>query len=136
MTLDFESKLRAANPLALKDSDRTLHVMMMGDMMKYQWMLMPGGPHTVKDGERVKILMMNHTEMAHPMHLHGHAFQVVDINGTAISGALRDTVHIPPKSTVTVAFDADHPGKWAFHCHHLYHMVSGMMSFVTYEGVA
>ncbi len=136
MTLDFEQQLRAANPPTPKEPDRTLRVMMMGDMMTYQWMLMPGGPYTVKDGERVRILMMNHTEMAHPMHLHGHAFQVVDINGTPLQGALRDTVHIPPKSTVTVAFDADHPGKWAFHCHHLYHMLSGMMSSVNYEGVA
>ena len=136
MTLDFEATVRAANPPAMRESDRTLRVMMMGDMMKYQWMLMPGGPHTIKQGERVNIQMMNHTEMAHPMHLHGHAFQVVDINGTALAGALRDTVHIPPKSTVTVAFDADHPGRWAFHCHHLYHMVSGMMSSVDYEGVA
>ncbi len=136
MTLDFEATVRAANPLAMRESDRTLRVMMMGDMMKYQWMLMPGGPHTIKQGERVNIQMMNHTEMAHPMHLHGHAFQVVDINGTALAGALRDTVHISPKSTVTVAFDADHPGRWAFHCHHLYHMVSGMMSSVDYEGVA
>ncbi len=136
MSLDFEGQLRAANPLVARASDRTLRVMMMGNMMTYQWMLMPGGPHTVKEGERVQILMMNHTEMAHPMHLHGHAFQVVDINGTALSGTLRDTVHIPPKSTVTIAFDANHPGKWAFHCHHLYHMVSGMMSSVNYEGVA
>ena len=136
MSLDFEGQLRATNPLVAKASVRTLRVMMMGDMMKYQWMLMPGGPYAVKEGERVKILMMNHTEMAHPMHLHGHPFQVVDINGTPLAGALRDTVHIPPKSTVTVAFDANHPGKWAFHCHHLYHMVSGMMSSVNYEGVA
>ena len=136
MTLDFESRLRAANPLAAKVADRTLRIMLMGNMMTYQWMLMPGGPLMVKEGERVNMVMANHTEMAHPMHLHGHAFQVVGINGAVLSGALRDTVQIPPKSEVTVAFDADHPGKWAFHCHHLYHMESGMMSSVGYEGVA
>lgn len=67
------------------------------------------------------------------MHLHGHHFQVVDINGTKLSGALRDTVHIPPMASVTIAFDADNPGRWPLHCHHLYHMAAGMMSFVAYE---
>jgi FtsP/CotA-like multicopper oxidase with cupredoxin domain len=65
--------------------------------------------------------------MAHPMHLHGHDFQVVAINGRRFSGALRDTVLVPPMQTLTIAFDAGKPGHWPFHCHHLYHMVSGMM---------
>jgi FtsP/CotA-like multicopper oxidase with cupredoxin domain len=44
----------------------------------------------------------------------------------------------PPSSptSVTIAVDADHPGKWAFHCHHLYHMASGMMAMLTYDGIA
>ncbi len=66
------------------------------------------------------------------MHLHGHRFQVVSIDGQAVNGAVRDTVAVPPMSTVTIAFDANNTGRWAFHCHHLYHMVSGMMSFVDY----
>jgi len=136
MDLSFEATLQARKPLAARAPDRTLRAMLMGNMMAYQWMLMPNKPFMVRSGERVHLEMMNHTEMAHPMHLHGHAFQVVDINGTPLQGALRDTVHIPPKATVTVAFDADHPGKWAFHCHHLYHMVSGMMSAINYDGVA
>lgn len=82
------------------------------------------------------IAMMNHSMMAHPVHLHGHAFQVIEINGAPVSGALRDTVHIPPISSVTVELDADHPGKWAIHCQHLYHMASGMMSFIAYDGFA
>jgi FtsP/CotA-like multicopper oxidase with cupredoxin domain len=48
--------------------------------------------------------------MAHPMHLHGHSFQVVAIDGNRFAGALRDMVLVPPKTTVTVAFDADNPG--------------------------
>jgi FtsP/CotA-like multicopper oxidase with cupredoxin domain len=80
--------------------------------------------------------MMNHSMMAHPMHLHGHPFQVVSINGVSLAGAIRDTVMVPPMATVTVALNADHPGKWAFHCHHLYHMAAGMMSFVNYENYA
>jgi FtsP/CotA-like multicopper oxidase with cupredoxin domain len=80
--------------------------------------------------------MQNHSMTAHPMHLHGHHFQVIGINGRELPGALRDTLHVPPMTSVTIAFDADHPGKWAFHCHHLYHMASGMMAMLRYEGLA
>ena len=62
-------------------------------------------------------------------------FQVVGINGKRMQGAVRDTVAVPPMASVTIAFDAANPGIWTFHCHHLYHMVSGMMAFVAYEGV-
>jgi len=78
-------------------------------------------------GERVEIAMMNMSMMSHPMHLHGHEFQVIGIDGKAVAGAMRDTVVVPPMRSVTIAFDAGTPGKWPFHCHHLYHMVSGMM---------
>jgi FtsP/CotA-like multicopper oxidase with cupredoxin domain len=76
------------------------------------------------------------TGMAHPMHLHGHYFQVVDINGTRVAGAVRDTVLVPPGETVTIRFDADNPGTWALHCHHLYHMNAGMMGAIAYTGAA
>jgi FtsP/CotA-like multicopper oxidase with cupredoxin domain len=75
---------------------------------------------------------MNHSMMAHPMHLHGHHFQVVGINGRRLSGAMRDTVLVPPMGTVVVEFDADNPGRWLYHCHNLYHMAAGMMSEVVY----
>src|SRR3982074_3610034 len=55
--------------------------------------------------------------MPHPMHLHGHAFQVVAINGASLAGAVRDTVLVPPMGSVTVAFAARNPGRLAFHCH-------------------
>ena len=87
----------------------------------------------VKSGERVEIAMLNMSMMTHPMHLHGHHFQVVGINGKPVRGAVRDTVVVPPMSTVTIAFDANNPGRWAFHCHHLYHMAAGMMAFVAYN---
>jgi hypothetical protein len=82
----------------------------------------------IATGQRVAIEMQNHTMMPHPMHLHGHAFQVVAINGAALAGAVRDTVPVPPMGSVTIAFDADNPGRWAFHCHNLYHMMTGMIS--------
>jgi FtsP/CotA-like multicopper oxidase with cupredoxin domain len=80
--------------------------------------------------------MQNRTMMAHPMHLHGHHFQVVGLGGTAVSGAVRDTVLVPPMGSVRVAFDADNPGRWAFHCHNLYHMATGMMTEVVYDTFA
>jgi FtsP/CotA-like multicopper oxidase with cupredoxin domain len=60
----------------------------------------------VRAGERVQIVFTNSTSMAHPMHLHGHDFEVVEIDGEKISGPLRDTVVVPPGSKITVAFDA------------------------------
>jgi FtsP/CotA-like multicopper oxidase with cupredoxin domain len=80
--------------------------------------------------------IMNRTMLpALPMHLHGHAFQVVAINGAAVAGAVRDTVPVPPMSSITIAFDADNPGRWAFHCHNLYHMMTGMMTEVRYPAI-
>jgi len=86
----------------------------------------------VKQGTRVEVTMRNETAMAHPMHLHGHYFQVTEINGVAVDGAQRDTVLVPSGAQVRVQFEADNPGMWAFHCHHLYHMNSGMMAAMAY----
>jgi FtsP/CotA-like multicopper oxidase with cupredoxin domain len=67
------------------------------------------------------------------MHLHGHYFRVTGIDNARISGALRDTVLVPAGSAVAIQFDADNPGTWAFHCHHLYHMNAGMMAAIAYD---
>jgi FtsP/CotA-like multicopper oxidase with cupredoxin domain len=109
-------------------------------MSSYEWGLNgiaygKDTPMAVRSGERVELVMTNRTMMSHPMHLHGHVFQVVAINGKRLSGALRDTVLVPAMTSVTIAFDADNPGRWAFHCHNLYHMESGMMTTLQYEGV-
>jgi FtsP/CotA-like multicopper oxidase with cupredoxin domain len=60
---------------------------------------------------------------------------VLAINGAALSGAVRDTVLVPPMGRVTIAFDADNPGRWPFHCHNLYHMITGMMTEVRYPAI-
>lgn len=90
----------------------------------------------VREGERYEVMFHNMTGMSHPMHLHGHYFKVVDVNGTRIDGALRDTVLVPVNAMVTIQFDADNPGTWAFHCHHIYHMNAGMMGAVAYANAA
>jgi FtsP/CotA-like multicopper oxidase with cupredoxin domain len=134
-----ERQLRAVKPLATRKPDRTLPATLGGEMKSYVWTINGAAyPNRssldVRIGERVEIDLTNGTSMAHPMHLHGHDFEVMTIDGEKISGALRDTVVVPPSSKITVAFDADNPGIWAFHCHLIYHLVTGMFTVLKYEG--
>jgi FtsP/CotA-like multicopper oxidase with cupredoxin domain len=138
--LSLERRLEAVNPLAPRPPDVTHHVILAGAMAPYVWSL--NGeywpevtPLMVAKGQRVAIEMVNRSMMAHPMHLHGPAFQVVALNGAPLAGAVRDTVLVPPTGSVTIAFDADYPGRWAFHCHNLYHMMTGMLTEVRYPGI-
>jgi FtsP/CotA-like multicopper oxidase with cupredoxin domain len=85
-------------------------------------------PIAAKLGERLELMFMNQGMMMHPMHLHGHHFQVVDIGAGRFSGPRRDVVAVPPGAMVTVAVDLDKKGSWFLHCHHLYHMATGMMT--------
>ena len=130
-----EAGLTAIRPLAQKTVDRTYAVNLVGSMQGYEWGMQSSADLSVRRGERVVVEMRNHSMMTHPMHLHGHHFQIVAVNGQDISGAVRDTVFLPPMTSIAFAFDAVNPGKaWAFHCHHLYHMATGMMATVGYEG--
>jgi FtsP/CotA-like multicopper oxidase with cupredoxin domain len=86
----------------------------------------------VAQGERVELVFHNTTPMPHPMHLHGHEFQVVEIDGTRFPAAVRDTVLVTPGARVVVAFEANNPGLWAMHCHLLYHMDAGMFTALRY----
>jgi FtsP/CotA-like multicopper oxidase with cupredoxin domain len=138
--LSLERRLEAATPLAPRAPDVTHRVILAGAMAPYAWSLngeyWPNiTPLMIAHGQRVAIAMVNHSMMAHPMHLHGHGFQVVAINGAPLAGAVRDTVLVPPMGSVTIAFDADNPGRWAFHCHNLYHMMTGMMTEVRYPAI-
>jgi FtsP/CotA-like multicopper oxidase with cupredoxin domain len=139
LTLDLERSLRAVKPLVDRKVDRTHTINLTGKMQGYQWTInnvawtkdVP--PLKVAEGERVELVLTNQTMMPHPMHLHGHTFQVVAINGDRFAGALRDTVLVPPNATVTLAFDANNPGWWAFHCHLLYHQHAGMFTTLRYD---
>ncbi len=133
LDLSLERQLRSSSPLADREPDRKYSAMLGGDMAAYTWAIQTDQPIMAKKGERVRLDLMNMSMMAHPIHLHGHQFQVVAINGTRIAGAVRDTVLMPPMAALTIDFDADNPGRWPLHCHHLYHMASGMMTYVTYE---
>jgi FtsP/CotA-like multicopper oxidase with cupredoxin domain len=138
-TGEQERHLRAARPLAAKPVDRRIRVSLGGDMAKYLWILNGQAwpkitPLEIRQGERVEIAFVNETAMAHPMHLHGHVFQVTEIGGKALRGALRDTVSVLPRQTIKVEFDASYPGYWMIHCHVLYHQAAGMMTVLHYEG--
>jgi FtsP/CotA-like multicopper oxidase with cupredoxin domain len=141
LTLELEGQLKSIIAVRPDPSTRVETVMLTGGDQGYIWGLngkasMHDVLFSVRQGERIEVIFHNMTGMAHPMHLHGHYFQVVDINGTRISGAVRDTVLVPPGETVTIRFDADNPGTWALHCHHLYHMNAGMMGAIAYTGAA
>jgi len=138
LTLDLERRLRALRPLTPRKADRVHTINLTGDMAKYIWSLnnvawTPSVPPLpIANGERVELVMVNQTGMPHPMHLHGHEFQVVEIDGKRFAGAVRDTVLVPPGRRVVVAFDANNPGLWAFHCHLLYHLDAGMFTTLRY----
>lgn len=138
LTLELERHLRAAEPLAPRKPDRVYTLNLTGDMARYIWSInnivwnaeVP--PLPVANGERVELIMFNRAGMPHPMHLHGHRFQVVETDGGRFAGAVRDTVLVPPGRRVVVAFDANNPGLWAFHCHLLYHLEAGMFTTFKY----
>ena len=128
-----ERSLRAASPLAVRAASKTQMMMLEGSMQPYLWTIegKTWGDHvpvTATSGERVEIMFHNMSMMSHPMHLHGHAFQVVGIGSERFAGAVRDTVYVPPMAMVTIAVDAGEAARWMLHCHHMPHLATGMMT--------
>ncbi len=128
-----EGGLRARQPLDDRPVTISEMVMLGGSMSPYVWTLngrtwADHVPVTVKSGDRFELTFHNMSMMGHPMHLHGHVFQVVAINGNRFPGARRDTVYVPPMAQVTVALDVGEAAQWMLHCHHMPHMVGGMMT--------
>ena len=110
-----------------------------GNMQRYIWS-MNGVPLSeadnieIKGGEVTRMTFNNLTMMHHPMHLHGHFFRVINENGEY--SPLKHTVNVAPMQQVTIEFsgnDGDEYGDWFFHCHILYHMMSGMARVVSYD---
>ncbi|MFD1130657.1 multicopper oxidase family protein [Paenibacillus sp. PDC88] len=90
----------------------------------------------VKKGDKVKVTFVNRSETDdHPMHLHGHFFQLLSKNGMPIKGSpiMKDTINVKPGEEYVIAFEADNPGEWMFHCHDLHHASSGMVTEVQYS---
>jgi FtsP/CotA-like multicopper oxidase with cupredoxin domain len=116
---------------------RTHRLVLDGDMATYRWTINGhtmhrGTPLEVRDGERVRLVFDNRSTMFHPMHLHGHTFQVRRA-GDRHPGPRKDTVIVRPTERVTVDFDARNPGRWMLHCHNAYHQAGGMMTELVYQ---
>ena len=117
---------------------KELHFMLTGNMNRYVWSmngktLSETDRIMIKEGENVRIILTNNTMMRHPMHLHGHFFRLVNRHGDF--SPLKFTVDIQPMATQVIEFNAAEKtrGNWFFHCHILYHMMSGMGRIFTYE---
>jgi len=112
--------------------DRAFDLTLSGGMMMDPGVWAMGGevypdapPLEVREGERVRVNMVNRSMMLHPMHLHGHFFRVGNV--------LKDTVLVRPHmGRASFEFVADNPGRWFFHCHNLYHLHAGMAREVRY----
>lgn len=116
-------------------SDVTLGVELTGSMTKYDWGI-NGKPYpktpplTITQGQRAALTFTNSTSMYHPMHLHGHTFQMIRPDGSL--GARKDTVIVLPKQKLSAVLVADNPGTWVLHCHNGYHQEAGMMTSLKY----
>lgn len=114
--------------------EREITLRLGGNMERYIWTLNDkkyedSGPINLSYGERVRLIFINDTMMAHPMHLHGLFVQLE--NGQPMSKLPnKHTVIVAPGDTYSVLLTADEAGEWAFHCHLLYHMMAGMMNKV------
>lgn len=133
------ARLRSTRPTAFAP-ERPVHEIRLtldGDMERYLWFLNDAALSEsedilVREGEIVRLILINRTMMHHPLHLHGHFFRVV--NGQGDRSPLKNTVDVAPMSTTVIEFDAVESGDWFFHCHLLYHMMNGMARVVHYEG--
>lgn len=110
-----------------------------GNMNRYLWSLnnkvvSESDKILIKKGENIRMILTNASMMRHPMHLHGHDFRV--LNGQGEYAPLKNIIDIMPMETDTLEFNANVEGDWFFHCHILYHMMSGMGRVFTYENQA
>ena len=115
--------------------DISLQAHLSGSMMRYDWKINgqpypDNSPLTIKQGQRATLTFANATMMWHPMHLHGHTFQIIKPDGSA--GARKDTTIVLPMREVSVTVVADNPGVWMLHCHNAYHQQAGMMTTLNY----
>jgi FtsP/CotA-like multicopper oxidase with cupredoxin domain len=123
--------LRPVAPLPAKQPDIVHRFALTGGMMSYDWGI--NGrvhdltPARIQEGQRTRIEFVNTTMMWHPMHIHGHTFQL------GRTGPRKDTAIVLPGQTVACDFDADNPGQWMTHCHNAYHAEAGMMTVLGYH---
>ena len=118
-----------------RQPSRTLEIHLTGNMERYMWGFDGRRfseivePIRFERDERVRVTLVNDTMMQHPIHLHGHFFELV--NGHGPNQPLKHTVNVAPGGRLSFDLTADAPGDWAFHCHMMMHMHSGMFNVVT-----
>ena len=133
-TIDMFTATTSVN-LGAAEPNLNLPVVLGGDMAKYVWTI-NGEPYSktnplhVRQGQRPIITFENQTMMYHPIHLHGHTFQLIKPDGSP--GARKDTVVVLPKQKIDAALVADNPGLWMLHCHNTYHAYAGMQTRLDY----
>jgi hypothetical protein len=136
VTLNY-GMLRATEKTTLPEAPvKHIHFELTGNMNRYVWTIdnktvSESDKILIKKGENVRITMYNNSMMRHPMHLHGHDFRL--INGQGDYAPMKNTIDIMPMETDTLEFAATESGDWFFHCHILYHMMSGMGRIFRYE---
>lgn len=118
---------------------KELNFTLEGNMRNYLWTLdnktvTESDKILIKKGEVLRITMYNNSMMRHPMHLHGHDFRLINSQGDY--APLKNVVDVAPMETVTFEFAANQDGDWFFHCHILYHMMTGMGRVFSYENSA
>ncbi len=128
--------LRAAGPARLpqREPDSIQDLLLSGSMAPYVWTINgrtydDAVPLTVREGEAIRLRIRNMSMMAHPVHVHGHTFQLGPAGG---AGPRKDTVLLPPMGGVDVDVAATNPGSWMVHCHNAYHADAGMMTRLDY----
>jgi len=112
-----------------REPSREIELHLTGNMERFQWSidgvkLSDAKPIHFREGERLRLVLVNDTTMMHPMHLHGMWKELESEHGTF--QVRKHTVSVHPAQRVSLAVTADAPGRWAFHCHLLYHMAAGM----------
>lgn len=136
VTLNY-SMLKSPEKTTLpQGSEKLLRFELTGNMNRYVWSInnrtvSESDKILIKRGENVKIILYNNSMMRHPMHLHGHDFRV--LNGQGEYAPLKNVLDIMPMETDTITFAATKSGDWFFHCHILYHMMSGMGRIFSYQ---
>ncbi len=130
------SALRAAPGTALpaREPDSVQDLVLSGSMGRYQWFINGRTyddtvPLAIATGSAGRLRIRNHSMMAHPVHLHGHTFQLGAAGG---AGPRKDTLLVPAMAAADVDFAADNPGRWMLHCHNAYHAEAGMMTRLDY----
>ncbi len=130
--------LRAQRPLYPdREAGREIELRLTGNMERYIWSIngvkySDAKPIRLRYGERVRFKFVNETMMTHPMHLHG-MWSILDA-GKGKWDPVKHVVSVAPGTTVYTETEVDAPGAWAFHCHLMYHMASGMFRKVIVEG--